>query len=602
VRETIPDALEDVIKRALAKVPADRHQTAAQFAEALAAASTGRVSPVTGRTGVVAPRWHAWRTPVGVAAGAGLLVAATWLVFGRSGNGRPPAEGGGGLDPRRVAVLYFEDRTRDPALVHLADGLTEGLIDQLRQVQGLDVVSRNGVAPYQHKNVAADSVARELRVGTLVRGEVDREGDRVRVTVRLVDGASGADFNRQSFELPAADALGMRDSLAQQAALLFRQRLGDEVRLREQQAGTRSVSAWSLVQRAERTRKDAEAQLFADDVRGAFATFRRADTLLEQAERADPDWVEPIVLRGQIAYRWSRIVQGEPPEAAQWIATALGHAERALKLESGNAEGLELRGTLRYYHYLLGLARTEAAGAAELRSARQDLEAAVREKPGLASAYSTLSHLYFRTEDLPSGLLAARRAYEADAYLAVANEVVHRLFLGSYDSELHAQARQWCDVGFRRFPRDYRFTECQLWLMTTPAVEPDPEAAWRLLAGLDSLVPAPRRDFVHRHGMILLGAGLGRAGLKDSARHVLLRARADRRLDPGLDLVGLEAFARTVIGDRDEAITLLRQYLAANPEHLFQPSGDVHWWWRNLQGHPAFQDLVARRKSSGDGR
>ena len=88
-------------------------------------------------------------------------------------------------------------------------------------------------------------------MGTLVEGSVEQEKDRVRVTVRLVDAASGAEFQRASFEQPASQYLLLGDSLAQKAAVFLRERLGAEVRLREQRQKASNPQAWALVQRAE---------------------------------------------------------------------------------------------------------------------------------------------------------------------------------------------------------------------------------------------------------------------------------------------------------------------------------------------------------------
>ncbi|OLC06650.1 MAG: hypothetical protein AUH41_12325 [Gemmatimonadetes bacterium 13_1_40CM_66_11] len=234
VRDAIPDELEACIERALEKVPADRYQTSGEFAKALTAASTGTVSRVT------AARRHtrrqlAWRSPLtaGIGLGAIALIAGVWLLFGRH---RGTGAGAGGLALNRVAVLYFSDESRDSSLRYLADGFTEALIDQLSAIRVLDVISRNGVAPFRGRDVPRDSIARALEAGTLVEGEVEPVGGgtRARVTIRLVDGASGADVGRrQSFELPIGAPLAMRDSLVSQAAVLLRERLGVEVRLRD---------------------------------------------------------------------------------------------------------------------------------------------------------------------------------------------------------------------------------------------------------------------------------------------------------------------------------------------------------------------------------
>ncbi|HET7296434.1 MAG TPA: serine/threonine-protein kinase [Gemmatimonadales bacterium] len=592
VRATIPDAVEGAILRALAKVPADRYPTTALFAEALNTPSqaTGAYRRATLGRGVQRPRSLAWRVVPVIVVAAG--IAGYFAVrSGRGGGGTT----GSGLDPRHIAVLYFDDLSPGQTLGYLADGLTEAVIDALSQVPALSVISKNGVAVYRASDVAPDSIARGLNVGTLVRGDVEQSGDRYHVSVRLIDGASGADYKRASFDQAGGDPLAMRDSLTRKVAEFLRQRLGEEVRLREERAGTRSPAAWSLRERAERSRKDAEAALERGDPSGTVAAFQRADSLAALAEAADANWAEPIVFRGEVAYRRSRLAE-TPREAVQWIQVGSDDAERALHLAPNDPAALELRGTLRYFHWTLRVVPDPSAARALLQNARQDLEAAVQLDPSRASAYSTLSHLYYQVEDVPAAVLAARRAYEADAYLSVARDVLARLFVGSLDLEQFSQAERWCDEENRRFPHDYRTAECQLMLMTTPARAPDVGRAWRLVAMLDTVAPPAYRPYLRLEARLRAGGVLARAGLRDSARHVLARTRAAATpaADPGQELLAIEAYQRTLLGDRDEAIELLKRYSAANPGH-FERGKDISWWWRDLREDPRFKALVGAR-------
>src|SRR6266513_1946614 len=170
VRATIPETVEGAILRALAKVPADRYLTTALFAEALAAPGAPAGGRRTSRA-TAAPRWTRV-SQAGAVAGAILVLAVgTWLAVGRRHSGAA-APATTGLDPRHIAVLYFEDLTPKRDLAYLADGLTEALIADLTRVSGLAVISRNGVTPYRAPEIPPDSVARALGVGTLVRGSV----------------------------------------------------------------------------------------------------------------------------------------------------------------------------------------------------------------------------------------------------------------------------------------------------------------------------------------------------------------------------------------------------------------------------------------------
>ncbi|UCF21311.1 MAG: hypothetical protein JSU87_08005, partial [Gemmatimonadota bacterium] len=255
----------------------------------------------------------------GILAVAALSISV--VVF-RSSRAAETEAGVGGLDPRRIAVLYFDDLSSARQLTYLADGITESLIDQLSRVRALDVISRNGVAPFRGTEISRDSIAQALEVGSLIYGTVEPDGDDIRVTYRLWDGNAGADFERGSVKEPAGDLIAIKDKAAEDVARILRVRLGEEIRVRERRAATSSTDAWALVQRAERTRKDAEELLVDDRVDAAFDAFQRADSLLAVAENVDRQWIEPTVLRGWIAYRRARLAADEQ-ELERWIDVGL---------------------------------------------------------------------------------------------------------------------------------------------------------------------------------------------------------------------------------------------------------------------------------------
>src|SRR5438876_485782 len=202
-------------------------------------------------------------------------------------------------------------------------------------------------------------------------------------------------------------------------------------------------------------------------------------------------------------------------------------AAQALQLDPQNARALELRGTLRYWRWLLHLAPDPKEAAALLQDAERDLRAAVGLTPSLASAWSTLSHLDYQKNDITQAKIDAQRAYEEDAYLRVADQVVWRLFSASYSLEQTQDAVHWCAEGRRRFPKNPRFTECQLWAMTLRDVDPDVPKAWHLVTELRDLGPAQQAEFDRLRDQILVAAVLARAGAGDSARRLLARSRAD---------------------------------------------------------------------------
>jgi eukaryotic-like serine/threonine-protein kinase len=609
VRASVPDEVQDVILQALEKVPADRFATIGEFANALADAASMTMTAAsrratatraarTTRTSRIAPRRPtAWsKKKQFMVAVAGVLLLGGSAAAGVWAWERPmrtSSEGSlaDGLDPRRIAVLYFDDLSRDRSLAHAADGLTEGLIRELSQVPALKVVSSSGVAPYRDLQLSRDSIAHALRTGSLVEGSIEPLGKRVRVVARLIDGNSG-DVQRASFELEPDQLIAGLDSLTQEVARLLRRRLGEEVRLRERRAGTSSARAWTLVQRAQRLRKEAENFAKADDQTRAGRALSQADSILALAERADSRWLEPIVARGWVALRRSQVERESG--AVPWAEAGSRHAARALEHAPANPEALALRGTLHFRLWELRVSPDRSVLDTLLQSAKRDLEAAVAADPSLARANITLSHLYYQVDDVPGALLAARRAYEEDAYLEEADRTLVRLFWGSLDLEQFAEARRWCGEGVRRFPRDYRFVQCQLWLMATPAVPAEADRAWRLVALLDSVAPSAQRGFATAQGRILVAGALARAALADSARSVLrtTRDRITNEIDPHQNLLSQEAYVRTLTRDYDAAIDLLKRYIAANPTHRFAEQAGTVWWWRELRAYPRWREIA----------
>jgi TolB-like protein/tRNA A-37 threonylcarbamoyl transferase component Bud32/tetratricopeptide (TPR) repeat protein len=599
VRQTIPEEVEDVVLCALAKVPADRFSTAGEFAEALTAVRQGGTSSVR-RTRAGKARkskekkWGviALAVALGVLAITGAAWAGKALIWDARRNATTNA-GAGGFKPQRIAVLYFKDLSPDKRLGYLADGLTESLINQLGQVSALDVISTGGVKQFRGEDISRDSIAHTLEAGTLVDGSVTPEGKNVRVTMRIIDGNSGADFDEPKTVVESlGNPLALRTKLAEQLSLMLRVWLRDEIRLRELRAGTQNPTAWSLVQRAEKMRKDADLVDQSGNPAAAARQLLAADTLLAQAETLDPKWTEPIVLQGRIAGRQEQL-SSDPAEAAKWINVGIAYADSAIALDPRDADALELRGSLRVRPIVRGFVEDQRRVDDLVQSATNDLRQAIAVNPTQAGALNVLSAIQYLKHDPVESHTLAQRAYEADAYLTAAPEILWRLYATSYDLEQFVNAKNWCDEATKRFPQHVRAARCQLWIMTAKGIRPDPIEALRRAADYERAAPPQQREYFRREGQIVVADVLGRAGLPDSARHVLVRARADRTIDPRGELMGYEAFVRAQLGDKKEAVDLLQRYLADHPEHRGGFAKVNAWWWRDLQSDPRFKTLIA---------
>ncbi len=423
---------------------------------------------------------------------------------------------------------------------------------------------------------------------------IDPTYDSLRLSVSLIDGATGTEIGSKSIERPREEIFALQRDLAREVSIFLRQRLGREVRLRDSQAGRHNARAWHLLLQAEELTKDVDPLLAAGDTGGAAGRLQRADSLLALAESTEPRWAKPIVSRGRLAYqRLDLVGTFDKSYYEHWTANGLARAERALRLEPDDPDALELRGTLRYYRWVLNLARDSAEASKLVGSAEADLQAAIAGNPTAAFALTVLSHLLMAQNRTPEAKLAALRAYQADPYLSSAKQTIWRLFQSSLDVEDRQEARRWCQEGQQRFPESYRFTECQIWLYALKGETPDINRVWRLYEHYLELTPLNARRFNEHYGQMLAAMALARAGLRDSAHGVAVRARADSSLDPTRDLSMLEAIVRTMLGNRDEALDRLTIYFTANPQLRASMARDQTWWFKDLRDDPRYGALLA---------
>jgi TolB-like protein len=578
LRPTVPEAVERAVLTALAKAPADRFGSVAEFADALAGA--------TRRPGDIRLGRVARRSLLGLGAVLG-LGGLIWIA-GRASSPPIPPE----AVTTRLAVLYFDDRSERGVLRPVADGLTEDLIDELGRVPALRVISPNGVRPFLGRPAPPDSIGRALRVGTLVAGSVERSGDVLRVTVRLIDAGSGLQLDSRTLEYPFHQLFVLQDRLAGEVSRILRQRLGREIVLRERRKGTRSVAAWELAQEGEGWSEAARTFRDQADLAAARRALDAADSLFARASGLDSSWPQPAISRGWLAETRMQLTEASRSDSLEvWYRLGLLHADAALRLRPGDPAAHELRGSLRYRHWL-----TAGGDSAEVAGAEEDLRAgAEASNPSQPRAWATLSALLQATGRLAEANLLARRAYDADAFLAESPSILFRLYYTSLDLGDDQEASRWCDTGLQRFPEDWRFTFCKLTTLVWRSREQPPdsaaagvERAWELVRRLERLSPPEEVATQLPRWQIRVAPLLGRAGLRDSAEAVIRRARAAAPEDPEMDFH--EAEARVLLGDQEAALRLLARDLAGNPR--FREYVRVYPVFRPLWSDPRFQAMV----------
>jgi TolB-like protein len=116
--------------------------------------------------------------------------------------------------PRSIAVLPLKNLTGDSAQEYLAQGMTDALNTTLSQIGTLKVVSSTSTGGYRDRSLATTRIARELGVEALVEGALHRSGDRVRVSVALIDARSDRRVWAASYDRHLRDVLSLYTEIA----------------------------------------------------------------------------------------------------------------------------------------------------------------------------------------------------------------------------------------------------------------------------------------------------------------------------------------------------------------------------------------------------
>ncbi len=225
----LPPALERIVRRLLAKVPAERYPTA----RALLADLEGPGSLSAGASG---SGGFAGASPPGSAGGHS------------TGPGSTAGSGSSGVRlaaaPPSIAVLPFADMSPERNQDYFCEGMAEELIHALARLPGLRVASRT--AAFQFKGHAGDLrvVGDRLGVESVLEGSVRKAGDRLRITLQLVDVASGYQQWTGRYDRDLADVFAVQEEIAVAVAQALRGVLAELERQASTPTPTRSVEAY----------------------------------------------------------------------------------------------------------------------------------------------------------------------------------------------------------------------------------------------------------------------------------------------------------------------------------------------------------------------
>ena len=112
----------------------------------------------------------------------------------------------------------FHQSQRDPEQEYFVDGVTESLTTDLSRISGSFVIGRHTAFTYKSKSVDLKQIGRELNVNYVLEGSVQRDADRLRVNVQLVDAETGAHMWADRFDKPVVDLFEMQDEIVSRLA------------------------------------------------------------------------------------------------------------------------------------------------------------------------------------------------------------------------------------------------------------------------------------------------------------------------------------------------------------------------------------------------
>lgn len=320
-------------------------------------------------------------------------------------------------EPPRLAVLPFSNISPDPKDAYFSDGLTEEVIAVLSQLGRLRVIARTSVEPYRTTPKPIPDIGVELGVQWVVEGSVRKAGNRLRITVQLIDVASQEHLWTETYNRELDDVFALQVEMAKHIADALQLHLaaGESSRL-ERRVAPRPDSYLAYLEGRSRLKGIAE-----DDVRAAQGHFERALALDPSNAAAHAALADTLRLIGEL-------YPDRPREETE--RRSREHAARALEIDPELAEA----------HGSLALAHTDAYEFAE---AEVEFRRAIGLNPSSAWAHQWYADLLagLGRVDLALEEYAIARQLDPLSALVVAQEIGFLAGLGRLeDAERELEA------------------------------------------------------------------------------------------------------------------------------------------------------------------
>lgn len=317
-------------------------------------------------------------------------LAALAILFALAWVNVRPAPVVASKPPMSIAVLPLLDYSPGKDQAQFADGLAEELLDNLARLPQLRVVSRTSSFAYRGKDIEVPAIGRALNADKVLEGSVRRSGDRMRVTVQLINSADGYHEWSQTFDRHVVEMFAMQDEITRAIVTALRiELLPDQIK---------GLTRDATDDPAEYERLYRLHSQYQDDETGGRRALIAARRSLELA----PDSVDAMFtladLLGHIG-----MYSDSDVEALAGKREALELMNRAVELAPERADVILLRADLKYAHWW------------DWQGAEADLERARALGAGDDTAYLLrLARLRAATGRMDEALAATARAGEVD--------------------------------------------------------------------------------------------------------------------------------------------------------------------------------------------
>jgi TolB-like protein/Flp pilus assembly protein TadD len=296
-----------------------------------------------------------------------------------------------------IAVLPFENRSSSKDDAYFVDGIHDDILTQLAKVSAMKVISRTSVERFRDTRLPIKQIAQQLGVTKILEGGVQRAGDRVRITVQLIDASTDDHLWAENYdrELTTANIFAIQSEVATAIAAALNATLSAAETSRVRAIPTKSLPAWEAYQLGTQRMANRTSKGFAE-----------AERFFQRAVALDPGFALPYAgLAETFVFQASR---ASGPQGAGF-AKADEAVATALRIDPNLAEAWAASG-------LIAMQRGQYA------EAEKRLRRAIALNPNYATAYQWLNIVLTDQGRFEEGRDSLERALELDPLSAIINE------------------------------------------------------------------------------------------------------------------------------------------------------------------------------------